>query len=332
MILKGAIIFVGLTALLAPLSGTCYSQSVQEIEDRYARSLDWERSVSLAADTQIDVHQPIDTREITGQKDHLVFRRDGDSLAFAVKTKNEAVSQESHAVISNGKMISYVITNGSPIREVVMMEATKDVRMGMLIPYLGPLDGYFGGDKEKTIPEILKGASNIQVRPGLELIGGLHCAVIDAATPEGQFTLWVSPEQNYAMEKLVVEQVATSLFHGRPLSEQRFSAKDGDQIVKTSLTLDHIENSKFGDFYVPCKGISAGTMQLKDGRTETITETYDRTSVQLNPDFSKLRAFMLEVSNGTRVIDFDHQNNGTQYEWQDGKVVVSASEERGPGL
>ena len=93
---------------------------------------------------------------------------------------------------------------------------------------------------------VLTGATAVVVHPQQEIIGLVRCVIVDATTPQGQFTLWLSPEQNYALLKLSLIRGPTSIFNGLPMNAHDASLPDDEQIVKVTVILDGIHNNPCG--------------------------------------------------------------------------------------
>ena len=332
------VILRGFVVAYAIWVGACYAKAAEdvvngkEILNSYAQSLDWEKSVSMVSDIHASISpsssSPLDT---TDEKDHTIFIRDRDSLAFTIsKAEFAAIRippinfERTNLVIANGKLLWDKPTPDNKIEQVFMQTERSD--KSMLARYVGPLDGYLAGDGGKTVPEILVGATAVVVHPQQEIIGLVRCVIVDATTPQGQFTLWLSPEQNYALLKLRLIRGPTSIFNGLPMNAHDASLPDDEQIVKVTVILDGIHNNPCGKYYVAQNGTLLRTTNFKSGRVEIATRSYDRTAIRLEPNLSKNRQFALDVPNGTPVVDLDHQWNGVRYEWKDGNVVVAVND------
>lgn len=191
------------------------------------------------------------------------------------------------------------------------------------------LDGIFEGDKE-PIDIILKHASRTTVRSQMEEINGVECHVIDAVTPHGKYSLWIDPKHGYNIAKARVLKAGDDILNGKPLDNyteterirelRKRGMKIPGQKLEFSFMLDGVKFKKIKDTWIPIEANYQSTVKYEDGREITHKKNYKRTSINLNPNFEEISAFVPDIPNGTEV--FLDDIRGIKYRWQDGKLVT----------
>jgi len=157
--------------------------------------------------------------------------------------------------------------------------------------------------------EILKTAKRIKVRIDEETFG-VATYRIEATTERGLYQVWVDPEQDYHILRAIVEKGAEDLgWNDVPMSELEWAPKES---IRYTLT-----NSKFetvGGRIYPVEGRAVfEAVFLKDGpggstASESVTDIRI-TSIELNPDFDALQAFVLDAPPMTPMTDWDNDES-----------------------
>ena len=94
--------------------------------------------------------------------------------------------------------------------------ATDFLNVGdMFAPMWGRLLGDNG-----PIEDIIKNASAVTLRPGLERIGRSECHVIDVKGPRGSHTIWFDPDHGYNIRRARYVKTGKDLWYGVTVDEK----------------------------------------------------------------------------------------------------------------
>lgn len=144
--------------------------------------------------------------------------------------------------------------------------------------------GYMNGQPDR-IDELLLTSSK-KATISVEEVYGKKCYVIKALIGKNMYQVWFSPEHGYHIAKVEIQAESKQVY-----------------------LLDHVQFRKMEDVWVPVScAVTDSSRQY----------TYERTKIDLKPDFEKMKAFELPIANGTPIA---MENKDGQYVWQDGHVV-----------
>ncbi|AGA31305.1 hypothetical protein Sinac_7263 [Singulisphaera acidiphila DSM 18658] len=186
--------------------------------------------------------------------------------------------------------------------------------------YGGFLDGYVGGTGGKRLVSLMLEQGNFQ-RLEPEVIGNTRCEVVMTSGRRGTATVWMSPNEGFAIKKFKFEKVSGNLGAGDTPLAPPTTPDQGATKIGLSTIADEFELSKIGDAYIALSGKLTYKTRYSDGTEANETYSSRRKEVTIQPDFKVLSVFQMDLPNGTPVSDWDHAKSGLKYEWRDGNVV-----------
>jgi len=160
----------------------------------------------------------------------------------------------------------------------------------------GFLDGYIGRGQGRLCFADMLHMPCLRLEEKLERVKGHSCYVVDAKDDINSYQVWVDPNVGYYFRKL--------LFAGKGYEVQIYD----------------VEVERIGEVYFPIKGkidvhmIGAG----KNGSNLHLHRSSIRRRISLNPDFSKIGAFQMDLPEGTRIANKNDKVN--QYVWRNGRA------------
>lgn len=150
------------------------------------------------------------------------------------------------------------------------------------------LDGYLAGDLA-PLPQVLREAKSLKVRPETEVVGETPCVVVEATSKHGHYTLWLDEGNDVTLRK--AEVVKNNGDQYKDLPKLGKMTVDGASVQRTQFTMDNVAVEKINGKSVPVSARMETTYTLSDGRTQTIRREHTRSGMDLNPDFSAIGAF-----------------------------------------
>ncbi len=194
--------------------------------------------------------------------------------------------------------------------------------------------GIFQGDRHPFV-EIMEQADSLMLRKSQEQVDGSPCRVIEATTPSGKYTVWLRPDRSNGVARAVVEKGANDLYFGKAVKDAYPQTRPAGlpvnvpwephpQLVSVSFIVSGVKFDRVGEVWVPVEGVWEVVEKDKLGGTERSRVTFKTQSVNLNPDFARMGAFVPDVPDGTRV--FVEGQDKTPYVWRRGKPVVDVDE------
>jgi hypothetical protein len=160
----------------------------------------------------------------------------------------------------------------------------------------------------------LKNADTISVQPQTEQINGSQCYVINAATQDSKFKIWIDPQHGYNLAQAIVSRGAEGSSFGKP------------EEISVSAYIRNVKFKKFADTWVPTEGDYGFDREVIQHGFEKADYHIKITHFELNPDHEALRSFEPDyIRDGAPVQIIGVR--GVRYIWQDGKVVDSDGHE-----
>jgi len=173
------------------------------------------------------------------------------------------------------------------------------------------LEGKVFGCGLNTVAEMLQLAENLQVSPDTETVGETECYVLSGDTTYGRVRAWIAPSRGYYALRYEISKTATDLFDDAPV---------GDQGVERGImTLDDVQVEKIDGAWVATSGTLSQETILSDGKTIRSEERAVRTEIDLDPDFDAVKAFEIDLPEGTPVTLDEFP--GIRYQWREGKLT-----------
>jgi len=196
------------------------------------------------------------------------------------------------------------------------------------------LDGVIPGSTI-PLPELLRGADSVSVRPETEQVDGMATFVVEADTPDGKCTLWLDAEHGYVPRRLSVRRTGEHHWYGSPLRSAVLDVPEGatpveprSAIVADELVMDSVKvESVDGQWVIRSARVNT-VRTYENGQSTRSASRIERSAIDLSPDFEALRAFAVDVPNGTPVhLMLGQADSGIRLEWRDGQIGEYVDEE-----
>jgi hypothetical protein len=266
--------------------------SVQELLDRYKQALDatqscidfYEGTCDYGYRTQQGSPAVYGKRAIRGQN-----RADGQRTFvqtyiwgdFNAQLRNLPASNPRYYLTINADRWVYghnMAVNDPQVRGSASLQPSPTEKGSFCHEVYSGIFGFLGSDERLDV--LLRGADRISVRPAPETIHGSPCAVIEADTKCGRYTVWLDPAHGYHAAKVVRKAVGGQ-------HELGWDMAAGDQAAGS---VEVIRFEQTGGVWVPMEvdqetSYTSGELFRKDHTR------YKRTKITLNPDHDKLGSF-----------------------------------------
>jgi hypothetical protein len=329
----------GVWLLVSASRSRAASSDVDALLEKYDDGAKWQRSVIITGDSQTDLSG---YRE-PGQGPTVVkYQIAFDGSRWLLKTDQSPIGDDGR-LLPGREVNAYLL---SPNRESQMVGIKIDPVSSKVLggfalqrlqnaqerqqslesasEYGGALRAYAPGTGSLSLIDLVRASKDRDALPEKE-IDGMRCIGAAAVTPYGKVQLWFAADRGFNIVQWSLQRNASDLFGNGPLSEQVFSNPSSPANAAVDQ-LTAVQLKQIGEFWVPMKGRLTRTIAIADGRKQTEVETFDRSSVRINPDFEREHVFSLDVPDGTSVGYIDVPG-GVQYEWRGGQVVPAVSRE-----
>ncbi|NLZ03575.1 MAG: hypothetical protein GXY19_00185 [Phycisphaerae bacterium] len=196
-------------------------------------------------------------------------------------------------------------------------------------------DGHLSGCNNLTIPEVLREATSLRLRDAMESVDGHDTCVLEAATKYGKHSLWLDPDAGFNPRRITVQKEVGDLDGDRRLGTPPPRLPEGVEsavpriaVVKVEMTVESIEIANISGVFVPVAAEISTREQYEDGQFMESTSVVKRSAIDFTPDFETLRAFVLDVPDGTPVAYQDARSRmGVKYEWFEGRPKAQVDQE-----
>ncbi len=175
--------------------------------------------------------------------------------------------------------------------------------------YAGPMNGRMYGSTGKSVADLLSDSKGCQIRKELEVINGIDCYVIEGYSQYGKVIAWIAPSKGYNAVRWSIEKNKDSFFNNEKLHSS---------IKKWTVTFEANSFQQIDEIYLTESGVLNFELIFDSGQVELTEYRYNRTEVDLNPDFVALNAFKLNLPEDTRVSIADIPS--ISYIWRNGKL------------
>lgn len=297
--LRKSLVLMGLTAvsILPALADPPQPQAlIDALETSYNHP-----KLFFTARTE-EVQSPIGDQTETAAVIEQRYCRDGKKLDVTAKRTPleafgaaNAAAQVDRYVITPESRVSLRTADGEDAMPMVMKKApdqeSRDIARSLL--HGGEaLDGYLAGDLA-SLPQVLRAAKSVTVRPEPEMVGNTSCVVVDAASKFGRYTLWVNEGNGSTVRKAEVVKNNGDQYNSlRKLGTMKI---DGTPVAQTRFTMDNVAVEEVNGKPVPVRATLNTTYVLADGRNYTVRQEHARAALDLDPTFRDTDAFRMEV-------------------------------------
>ena len=184
--------------------------------------------------------------------------------------------------------------------------------------------GCLPGD-EKPVGTLLQNASGAVLYDHREDVDGFACDVIEGTTDHGVYKLWIDPEHDYRIRRAIIDKGANDLYYGKPVSTPRPEGMQDQTLTSVHMEISEVHLEKLGDRFLPTAETVTTTDKTVTGKENHSKLLVKRSQIDLEPDFEKLGAFVMdEIPEGTSLNNFDPNDHTYAYEWHNGKAVSVA--------
>ena|GEM_PF-5195059 len=323
----GALLAV--SAMMAPLSNA-YSSDIA-LSDALSRLADAEKLwPKCAMRTETRTHREPNEKDF----DAMVYVKDlrwdanrSDIAGISYKeTRGKRYEQLAVRNLWNGKQ--YQFRQQAKARDSAQIwasvgtsaERKQRVRGFLASPFAGGfLSGMVLGDND-NIGAILKN-STTTISDTMETVGQNPCHVLESRPENGHYKVWIDPAHGFNIRKAVITREPGDIHFGSKLPKG-LTIK-GRQFVKRQIELDKIEIQNIEGRHIITSGTMVCTDFFTDGSKDCQYWEAERPNIQLDPDFEKLGAFVMDgIPEGTPVENEDFP--GIAYMWNGREAIVDA--------
>ena len=302
--------------------------TVQDVLDRtiaeqaaltpYATHLDTEVAfVGRPADSKSDVVREIfsaDVREDAGRFDVVSLRSDHRRG----RAQPEPQYRSRNIWDDRRELSRQQYVGGEAEGEIQPSVSSRRRDFRISYPNAPFLYGIARGDRQ-TIALLLRESGTATLREQTEDVAGHPCLVIEGKNERGEYRLWVDPAAGHQVRRAAVVRKPGDLWFDRKL----FAQATGTMQNRSEETIEVTRIEKVGERWVPMAAVS----EAKDhyaGGVEHVRYSARRSRFELEPDFAKLGAFVMDgIPEGAVVaVMGDDGAQKSRGVWRDGDVVL----------
>jgi len=309
------------------LSQNCHGQvNVNNILDRLTIANKRFPTCAMRVETRIS-SKPRDDEEVDATIYVYELRWDGDRFdviqnryselagerkqLFAVRNLwNGKIYQFKQQPLKDGPGQIWADVGSNPERKKHVESLLSSIYSG------GFLSGNLSGDRENIVRRLKDSA--VALHKKQEYVRGNSCYLMEAKSPNGHYRVWVDPNHGYNIRKAVIIRKPGDILNGSPIASG--TSNNAKRLVGHRVELDEIQINKVNGRYIPISGAMVCTYFFNDGTEEQRRWEAKRSNIQLNPDFERIGAFVMEIENGTMVDSEDVP--GVRYTWHESKKFV----------
>jgi hypothetical protein len=158
-----------------------------------------------------------------------------------------------------------------------------------------------------------------------EDVDGVACQVIEGKTDHGVYKLWIDPEHDFRIRRAIVDKGPDDLYGGRRVSTDFPEGMQDRTITSMHMEISKVALEKIGGHFIATVESTTATYKRVSGKEDHTKIVVKRSQIDLNPDFEKLGAFVMdEIPEGAPLTSFDPNDHTYGYEWHNGKAVSVA--------
>jgi len=323
------------------MPGLCLAEmTAVEILNRYDRTQQYQKNRNIYMQTfQGGTDSFLETSAIPALKTELRFITDGSRMDFLWERwdkfgsestpTDEIKSNKVHYIWDGNKYYNYK----DRIKLLLISDKylsdkpLSDDHLGRTYynAYPGAVsDGFFSGDF-KSFSKILKG-DNIQIDAKKIDSDGNTLYFIEADTSYGHYKIYFDPKYEFNVVKAELRKTGNDICYGESLNTTHEGAVDpyGFPVTPRTelvMTLSNNEFKQVDNCWIPVNSNWEVQVTYENGRVQCDKYRSKTTSVELNPDFEALNAFIPNFPNNTKV-QYMESKSPAPLVWLDGKVVV----------
>ena len=178
------------------------------------------------------------------------------------------------------------------------------------LPFGGSLSGRFCGNNGQSVYDLLKDASNLKFNNNITKIMDHDVCFFEAETKYGTVKAWISLELDYNCLKWEIEKTPNQYY--------RDGMPSNDSYTKSIAVYEAEKLEQINGRYMVTHA-KLNYKVIKDNETlSDSTFHFSISNIDLSPDYEALRAFEIQLPEGTIV---RNENFEVIYQWIDGKSV-----------
>ncbi|UCE07318.1 MAG: hypothetical protein JSW07_04605 [bacterium] len=337
------LLFVVVTIFTISTSTLVYANDVRDVKDvisEYEKNwLETQATMETSffeAEWNIKSHGAIASHAPQQEDNKFTFIR--DKTRFDVKRErlhfdkegniNAKKSRQSRQIV-DGKQSLLRTGNLNELPDYILAFPPSSKTRARTYGSLGDiriLDGYLRGDEDVSLSGILQNAASLQLRDSMDVVDGHKVYVVEADTLYGKYVVWLDPMYGYMPRRITIHKTGNDLHNGKPLNSpppklitQR-PYYPHEPLQEYSVIVDSIEIEKTENRFLLTACHVTRTRTYNSGKIVIFDSHIKRTNTDLNPDFEKLGAFIMDAPDGTRVFHTEFMD--IPFEWRGGKVVT----------
>jgi hypothetical protein len=156
---------------------------------------------------------------------------------------------------------------------------------------------------------------------GEEMVGNDPCVIVEGSTPYGHYRLWLDQRNGLRCAKALAALGPGDIYD---LRTRRLP--DESSITRVETMIENIAYSNVGKYVLASSGEITKTTHFADGRADVERMIQKRGDVQIDPDFAKAKAFIMDgIPDGTPVeIHYDGARpaDTRHYVWRGGRITA----------
>ena len=323
-----------LSLLITLLSGFCHAEMTAiEILERYDQNQQGQKSRNVymqtfreSMDSFLETPPPnlkTESRFITdGVRMDFLWER-WDRFGNENTPLDEVKSNKIHYVCDGDKYYNYRERN----RTLQILDQQSYKGKTYYNAYPGAVsEGFFSGDF-KSFSEILRHNST-QIDAKKIDSDGNTLYFIEADTPYGHYKIYFDPQHGFNVVKAELRKTGNDICYGEVLNEAVPEGAVGPRGHPLSprkelvMTLSNNEFKQVDDCWIPADSNWEVQITHENGRVWSDKYKSKKTSIELNPDFEAINAFVPNFPNNTKVA-YIGKKSPVPLVWLNGKVVVN---------
>jgi hypothetical protein len=204
-----------------------------------------------------------------------------------------------------------------------------DSRRFNAVAYRGAtLNGIIPGDLD-PLDVVLGSASASQIADDANAVKGVSCLHVSARTPGGKYNIWFDPERGFNIVRAQIIREGDDIAFGKKMSAPlaplpanvRFPAKKkGNRLSRFEFSLDSQTLRHIGNIWVPVEAVYHNNYFYEDETSLSEEHVHRRLAIDLQPNFTDLRAFEPNFPENTLVLSRDTPQ--IKRIWKGGKPVA----------
>jgi hypothetical protein len=182
------------------------------------------------------------------------------------------------------------------------------------------LEGRFLHNFDGDWIEILENETGLGLANELEDIEGNPCLALSASTPHGDYALWIDPNAGYRIRRGLISVGSDDLAWGTPLLDSPYRAQH-HRIAQIEMEVTNVLIETIDGFYVSTGGTLTTKFFYDDDTVSHVVKEVDRHNVVLNPDFTAMGAFKVDLAEGTILTYWFEEDIRLKYVWENEQLT-----------